>query len=367
MGRRLALRRRERDRVRLDDMKQTREVGAGLVVVAAVAVAAAVSLLIGCGSEEARVDDQVRIDMMVAQEKWHTERLAKLRAEEGWLAIVGLHWLSEGEQRIGWSESAEVQLIEAPADAPETLALVRVAAEPDPQQVSFAIAEIAVLEPAARIEQSSAMADGQEHVTVIAAPTAATSEGQSWQAFSVEGGESPLVLRYGAFEMFSIKRGDQLALRVRNRASAARERLVEIPTFEVDPEWVIEGRFEAADGVRELAIDNSTDFDYPQRSIGRFLFERAGQQFAMELVGTDPEAPQLLMVADETSGETTYGGGRYLYVEAQESGLVRADFNRLYNPPCVFTPYATCPLPPAANRLPFAVSAGEQLPVFTQK
>lgn len=311
------------------------------VVVAIVGLA----LASGCSGDSAGT-----VDDAAAHRDWQAGRLEELRAEDGWLAVVGLAWLQEGEQTIGWAstgdDAPDITLPEAPVDAPTVLATIRVEDTASGLRASIATRDCDDCRLTSGSAEASPAADGV------------------WSPFSAPPGEPPITLHTGSFELFAIERGGRLALRVRNRSSPRRESLVAIPTHDYAAGWIIEGRFEPAEGVRELAIDNSTDHDYPQRSLGRFLFDRDGASFAMELVGSDPEVPQLLMVGDASNGDTTYGGGRYLYVDIEPGGRMRADFNRLYNPPCVFTPWATCPLPPPSNRLPFVVPVGEQEPVF---
>lgn len=287
---------------------------------------------------------------------WQEERLEELRAEDGWLAVVGLAWLQDGEQTVGWgsaedtgeadAELPDITLPEPPAEAPALLATIRVEATESGPKAWIATESC----DDCRFENDGGSVPMEED--------------EVWSTFSTPAGEPPITLHSRGFELFTMERGGRLALRVRNRNSPRREMLVSIPTHAYAEGWTIEGRFEPAEGVRELAIDNSTDHDYPQRSVGRFVFQRDGQPFEMELIGSNPEEPQLLMVGDTSNGDTTYGGGRYLYVDVEDDGVIRADFNRLYNPPCVFTPWATCPLPPPSNRLPFRVPVGEQNPVF---
>lgn len=325
---------------------------------ASLALSLAALLGLSCAGDT-EVDEQAATAAHVA---WQTERLAELRAEDGWLAVVGLAWLQEGEQTVGWAPAAadpdavraDIELPEPLESAPTILATIRVEITEDGPRAWLGLAGCS----ACRVTQASAAADAGAPVDV------GVAQESGWFPFSTSAGEPPITLHFRGFELFAMERGGRLALRVRNRNSPRREILVSIPTHPYARGWTIEGRFEPADGVRELAIDNSTDHDYPQRSVGRFVFEREGRQFAMELIGSDPQEPQLLMVGDTSNGETTYGGGRYVYVQVEEGGVIRADFNRLYNPPCVFTPWATCPLPPRSNRLPFLVPVGEQNPLF---
>lgn len=148
---------------------------------------------------------------------------------------------------------------------------------------------------------------------------------------------APTVIRWGRHSFFVIEREGGLALRVKDRAAAALTTFSGIERFPQDPAWCIEARWQS----------------------GRAVFEHGG--LIHELVPQNPDADPLhFVIADAGSGTETYGGGRFLYAAKQEDDRLVLDFNRAINPPCVFTPYATCPLPPAGNRLPFSITAGEK-------
>jgi uncharacterized protein (DUF1684 family) len=101
--------------------------------------------------------------------------------------------------------------------------------------------------------------------------------------------------------------------------------------------------------------------DEQEPSPGALVVEREGAEHRLDVTGKPGDAQYFLVFGDATNGHETYGGGRFVYVDAPgEDGRTVIDFNRAYNPPCVFTPYATCPLPPPQNRLPFGVEAGEK-------
>lgn len=150
---------------------------------------------------------------------------------------------------------------------------------------------------------------------------------------------TPTAIRHGDLEFFVILRNGQPALRIRDRNAPARRAFAGIAAFPFDPAWRIDA---AWDG--ECA-----------------RFEHAGCHHSLR--PQEPAAQPLHFVfGDATNGRDTYGGGRFLQADPPRAGRVLLDFNRAINPPCVFTPYATCPLPAPENRLPFAVSAGEKLP-----
>lgn len=148
---------------------------------------------------------------------------------------------------------------------------------------------------------------------------------------------TPSVVTYEALSFFLIQRDDRLALRVRDSNAATRTEFRGIDRFDFNPEWQINATW---DGERaSFVLGGNTFFLRPQTI-------NAGK-------------PLQFVIADQTSGRQTYGGGRFLFADPPENGHLVLDFNRAVNPPCAFTPFAVCPLPPAENRLPFAVEAGE--------
>lgn len=132
--------------------------------------------------------------------------------------------------------------------------------------------------------------------------------------------------------------------------------------FPVDPAWRIPGEFHRYGRVRRLPMPDSAGATTVVQRLGRFLFERGGRSFRLEVYGSD-QAPGLsVFFTDETNGGQTYGAGRYAPVAADREGTWVLDFNLAYNPFCAYNPEYICPLPPEENRLPFAVHAGELNP-----
>ena len=95
-------------------------------------------------------------------------------------------------------------------------------------------------------------------------------------------------------------------------------------------------------------------------SPGMAVFTVDGQEYRLTPVLEEGETRLFFVFADATNRTETYGAGRFLYADPPTNGSVVLDFNRAYNPPCAFSAYATCPLPPKQNRLPLAISAGEK-------
>jgi uncharacterized protein (DUF1684 family) len=174
--------------------------------------------------------------------------------------------------------------------------------------------------------------------------------------------EEPTVLELGDLRMFVICRGgDRLALRVRDRAAPALAAFTGMEHFPIDPAWRLTGRLEPDDADEPIEIVDVTGIVTREASPGRVVFEREGRSWNLRSLEGDGGALWLIF-GDATNGTETYGGGRFLYSEPPgDDGSVVVDFNMAYNPPCVFSPYATCPLPPAENRLTLRIDAGERM------
>ena len=170
------------------------------------------------------------------------------------------------------------------------------------------------------------------------------------------------MLELGDLRMHVICRGgDRLALRVRDHTAPALAAFSGIEHFPIDLGWRVTGRLEPDASDEPMEIVDVTGIVTRETSPGRVAFELDGQTWRLRsLDGGDGKL--WLIFGDATNGSETYGGGRFLYTEpVADDGTVVVDFNLAYNPPCVFSPYATCPLPPAENRLPLRIEAGELL------
>jgi uncharacterized protein (DUF1684 family) len=156
-----------------------------------------------------------------------------------------------------------------------------------------------------------------------------------------------------------IKRGDRYALRVRHADAATRTGFKGIDYWPADASWVVSGRFVAHPAGKTIPIANIIGTTDEMPNPGVVEFERDGQVFRLEAL--DEGGDELFLVfADRTSGKGSYPAGRFLYAPRPDAqGRMTLDFNHAYNPPCAFTAFATCPLPPNENRLDLAITAGE--------
>lgn len=254
---------------------------------------------------------------------WHERRLKSLTSEDGWLTLVGLHWLEEGESAAGSAEGLAVQL---PAGAPAKLGtFTRRGAE-----VSFA--------PAVEVKL----------------------KGQPFKggALKTDAGGQPDVLEVGTLRIHAIVRGERVGLRVKDREAAARKAFHGIERYPVSGEWRVTARFEPVKAERKIPVPTVLGTVEEMVSPGTAVFQLKGKEYRLTPV---LEGDQLFFIfADQTNKAETYGAGRFLYSDLPKDGAVVLDFNRAYNPPCAFSPFATCPLPPKENRLAVRIEAGEK-------
>lgn len=259
---------------------------------------------------------------------WHQGRLERLKSESGWLTLVGLYWLREGPNRIGAGPDNDLVL---------------------PAGKAPAAVGVLVLE--------------KGKVRFDVTPGAAVTRGGEHFASGVlrsDADDDPDLIELGPLSLMVIRRGDRLGVRVRDRDSEVRRSFTGIDTWPVDPAWRFEARFEPYDPPRKIPIPTVLGTVEEMTCPGVVVFQAGGREQRLEPVleaGTDD---LFFIFADETNGNGSYGAGRFLYSDPPEKGRVVIDFNRSYNPPCAFTPYATCPLPPRQNRLTLRVEAGEK-------
>jgi len=171
----------------------------------------------------------------------------------------------------------------------------------------------------------------------------------------------PTVITIGSLRFFAIRRGDRTAIRMRNSDSPIRSAFTTIDRFPVSLAWRLSARFDPAEDGTTLPIPNIIGGALDEATPGTVHFTVNGQSYSIDALEGGPSGRIFLVFGDTTNGDSTYGGGRFLYVDPpDEDDTLEIDFNRAYNPPCVFTPWATCPLPPAQIRMPFDIPAGER-------
>jgi len=263
------------------------------------------------------------------EQAWRDGRLKRLTSPTGWLTLVGLDWLEPGENAFGSDPACVVPLPtgKAPIRAGVFVldsGVVRVKPQPD----------------------SGLMLDGKPLVDRVLADDMS---------------EKPDVVTLGDLSFFVIRRGDRFAIRVKDSQSPVRTRFKGLDYFPADPRWVVHATFVPFDAPKQVSIPTVLGTTETMEAPGRVTFTVDGKAMSLQPVIDDPADPRLWFIfKDLTSAKETYGAGRFLYADMPKDGKVDIDFNQAYNPPCAFTPYATCPLPPKDNWLPIRVEAGEK-------
>ena len=285
---------------------------ASALLAAGVAVAAA-------GDETYRAEVQ----------RWRADREARLTADGGWLTVAGLFWLKEGPNRFGTDPAGDIVLPEG--SAPANAGVFELQGE----QVSVSL-----------LPGAGGWIDGN--------PVA----GASLMRPDTSG--SPDVLEMGTLSLHVIKRGDRHGIRLKDRNAAARKSFTGLKWFDIKEEYRVEARWVSYPQPKPVKVPNVLGQTEAMPSPGYAELTLNGKAVRVDGVLEDPRAEQLFFILrDQTSGKETYGAGRFLYAELPKGGKVVLDFNKAYNPPCAFTPYATCPLPPPQNWMPVRVEAGE--------
>ena len=159
----------------------------------------------------------------------------------------------------------------------------------------------------------------------------------------------------------SDKSGDRFGIRMKDPESEARKNFKGLEYFPPDPEFSVVATFEPYNPPKKIAITNVLGMTSEETSTGALAFTLKGQTYRIDPILEQGETDLFIIFKDATSGHETYGAARYVYAHPPDaSGKTVLDFNHAYNPPCAFTPYATCPLPPPQNRLPVRIEAGEK-------
>jgi uncharacterized protein (DUF1684 family) len=168
------------------------------------------------------------------------------------------------------------------------------------------------------------------------------------------------VLVLGPVTIQVIDRGGRKAIRMKDKDSARRRAFKGLRWYPVRESYRLAARWVPYATAKSIEIASVTGQVDAMPSPGYAEFELGGKTLRLEPVLEEPDAPQLFFIfKDRTAPMETYGAGRFLYAERPTDGTVELDFNKAYSPPCAFTPYATCPLPPKQNRLPVRIEAGE--------
>ncbi|MDX1442727.1 MAG: DUF1684 domain-containing protein [Gammaproteobacteria bacterium] len=281
--------------------------------------------LAACGEDPLAISKEAHREQVL---DWQLQREASLTRENGWLSLVGLCWLERGANDFGRADSSDCMV--PYSKMPDTLG-------------SFLV------------EDDGIRFIPREDYTV-------THEGEEVTAIDMRSDhqENTTLLAHETLRFYVIERFGEVGVRVRDLESPALQDFEGLDYFPVDIDWRKISRFEPYAEPRDIPIINILGMRDGMRSPGELVFEHGGEEYRLIALADEGDDRWFVMIADGTSGRTTYGAGRYIYVDPPVDGRTVLDLNTVYNPPCAFTALATCPLPPMRNRLDLDITAGEK-------
>jgi uncharacterized protein (DUF1684 family) len=274
------------------------------------------------------ISARAQTDYVKAIEKWRSDEESSLKKETGWLTVAGLFWLKEGINTVGVGPKFDVRLTDnfkgskfGEIDFENGVAALKVESDADAQS------------------------DGKGITTTI-------------QLVSDEKGK-PTEIRTGSQTFYLIRREDRFGIRLKDSNSKARLGFKGQHWFPIDESYKVAARFEALPEPKELMIPNVLGGTFKMKSPGTLKFTLKGKECSLQPVD-EGDGTLFIIFRDGSNESETYAAGRFLYADKPVNGEAVLDFNKAKNPPCAFTPFATCPLPPAGNNLDVEIKAGEK-------
>lgn len=273
------------------------------------------------------ISAQGQTDYIKAVEKWRSDEEADLKKETGWLTVAGLFWLREGINTVGAGPDFDVQLTD------------------NFKGTKFGEIDFKNGVAALKVESGvEAQCDGKSISTI--------------DLVSDEKGK-PTEIRTGSQTFYLIRREERFGIRLKDSKSKARLTFKGQHWFPIDESYRVTARFEALPEPKEVLIPNVLGGHFKMKSPGILKFPLKGKEYSLQPV--EEEDGSLFIIFRDGSNESeTYKAGRFLHADKVVSGQAVLDFNKAENPPCAFTPFATCPLPPPQNSLDVEIKAGEK-------
>ncbi|MCF8225779.1 MAG: DUF1684 domain-containing protein [Bacteroidales bacterium] len=263
---------------------------------------------------------------MSEHEEWEKNRISRLRSENGWLNLAGLFWLRQGENTFGSDPSNSIVF---------------------PEKFPAYGGSIILEDSIARLNSNP-----EAGITIDDDPVGSVILRNDHQ-------DSTSIMETGSFRWFVIKRGSQYGIRLRNLEHPRIKELKNIPSYPFNKKWVVEATFTPYDSLKTLQVPTVIPGFYEYYKVpGELTFSIKDKE--QTLLPFASRSGYFLIVGDATNGLETYGAGRFLYTDMVDGDHVILDFNKAYNPPCAFSPFATCPLPPPENILDIEIEAGEK-------
>jgi uncharacterized protein len=288
---------------------------------------AALFLLSGCADDKlgpAPVPD----NYLESIEEWKQYRIDVLSGPTNWLRLDGIYWIEEGENSFGSGEDQDLQFPEGTI----------------PGHAGVVILEDDMI--------TMKVADG---VTI-------TLEGEPVEEMVLFDGENRPNVEHADLEWFIDTRGDRHGIRLYNKENPKADAFDGFPAYSVDPDWHLKARFIPHSDSISVTLDNVIGEEIERFSPGTIEFEAGGER--QTVLAFEASSGLFIMFSDETNKTETYHAGRYMIIPfPDDKNKTIIDFNKAYNPPCAFSRYTTCQLPPPQNRLNVSIPAGEKRPV----
>lgn len=263
-------------------------------------------------------------------DKWHEKRIAALKEKDSWLSLAGLFKIKEGTQTMGADSTNDIVF---PTQAPAHIGTITKKGN---------TIRIKVLPDVSVTHENEKVSD----ITM---------------KFGTQG--SNTVLRYDKLLWYVIERRGNHYIRLKDTDHPNLRSFKGIERYPVSKKWRIKSTFKAFGEPESITVPDVLNEGMQDSLYGLLEFTLEGQEYRIAPLGNPDEDEEFFIIfGDKTNGKSTYSGGRYIYIPTpDENGITYIDFNKAYNPPCVFTHFATCPLPPPQNRLPVKVTAGEKM------
>ncbi len=293
----------------------------GNIIIGAIIV---FSQMMSCSSSESTTDAEYIAEI----EHWQQLRIDSLKGHTGFLNLAGLFWLNKEVSSIG-ADAASTFVF--PAKAPGDLGDIIIKRD----SVWF------IQRVPGQVKLSG---DNNSDTTLV----------------YVEGSVS-LKMGFEDLHWYIIKRGVDYGVRLKDYNHPLLATFNHIDTYRIDGKWKVKATWEEYDEFKIVIVHNQVGMELEQQVYGALHFKLAGNKYKLEPLGEPDGDDYFVLIYDKTSGHETYGSGRYIYVPiVDDEGITFIDFNKAYNPPCVYTEFATCLFPHEANRLPIKIEAGEK-------
>ncbi len=283
-------------------------------------------LLAGCSGQSQKSTK----DYVANVDQWHQKRIQSLKQEDSWLSLAGLYQIDDGTHTFGSDSTNDI-----------------------------------VFPPKAPAQMGTVSKEGNQFSFDFAAGVNVTQDGSAVSQLEISHSDQneSRKLRHGSLLWYIIERRGNYYIRLKDTKHPNFANFDGIDRFPVSKNWRVKATFDPFEEPKTITIPDIMGDTYQDSLYGTLQFSIDGQQYSLAPLGHPQKDEEFFIIfGDNTNGNSTYSGGRYFYAPTPDkNGGTYIDFNKAYNPPCVFTDFATCPLPPEQNRLDLNITAGEKM------